>query len=462
MFFKKYKTEIIIFLLIFFLRILCFIFLSIIDNNLPYSFPLINLDAREYYQLANNLINYHVFSLSQTPPLVPDSFRTPAYPIFLAINLLLFKNFYVILFIQMVMSGLIGVITYKILVLFFKNKKSGLISALLFAFEPSALYYSNMFLTETFFLFCLLISIYYFLKIDVLLNKNIILSGIFLGIAILTRPLALFLPFVLILIFLFLKKIKFKQKMIITLLFFLCIFAVIFPWCIRNKIIFNSYNISSVGSFNLYYFNAMRYFIYKNKVPYEEAKNFFDNQLKPYDINFDVNGDVKLSLKDERIFSKIAMNYIKQNFIGYTIYHIKSMAPFFLTDGLREITQELRITPRIFYNIRDMFYRGKFLDIINIILSGNILSLMLLMGSLTWIILMGFVIYGMAIYLFNKKSSYFIIIIISIIIYFALLSGVVTTVRFRYSIEPFIFILASLGFISMLDTVIKKYKKKNT
>ena len=42
-------------------------------------------DAPGYYQLAINLFQHGVFSSSSAAPFHPDAFRTPGYPLFLAL-----------------------------------------------------------------------------------------------------------------------------------------------------------------------------------------------------------------------------------------------------------------------------------------------------------------------------------------------------------------------------------------
>ena len=49
-------------------------------------------DSFGYDQLAMNIIQYRVFSMSPEPPLVPDDFRTPVYPGLMALVYLLFGH----------------------------------------------------------------------------------------------------------------------------------------------------------------------------------------------------------------------------------------------------------------------------------------------------------------------------------------------------------------------------------
>ena len=55
-------------------------------------FPATTDDSATYLQLANNLVDHHVYGLSQNGQLLPTDLRTPGYPAFLAAVTLLFRR----------------------------------------------------------------------------------------------------------------------------------------------------------------------------------------------------------------------------------------------------------------------------------------------------------------------------------------------------------------------------------
>src|SRR6266545_3760626 len=54
--------------------------LLLIDNS-----QIIGGDGYEYHRLAINLLSQHVFSYGSAPPYEPTTFRTPGYPVFIAL-----------------------------------------------------------------------------------------------------------------------------------------------------------------------------------------------------------------------------------------------------------------------------------------------------------------------------------------------------------------------------------------
>ena len=166
------------------------------------SFPVFGPDSQEYYQSANNLLSHQTFSLSTSAPLKLDSFRPPVYPIFIAIVIWFFGSVGWVTVFQVLITGINAVLIKKIACKYMSEKASILV-ALLTTLEPSALYYGVLILSETLFTLFFLMSIYLFIISVFDLNKEgskiilvAVLSGIFLGLAILTRAIAQFLPFV--------------------------------------------------------------------------------------------------------------------------------------------------------------------------------------------------------------------------------------------------------------------------
>ncbi|MEK7757122.1 MAG: hypothetical protein AAB385_07905, partial [Planctomycetota bacterium] len=68
-------------------------------------YALRSLDCGEYHTIARNLIEHGAFSQSETPPFVPDTWRTPGYPLFLAaIMLVVGKSPIALVLVQQVLA----------------------------------------------------------------------------------------------------------------------------------------------------------------------------------------------------------------------------------------------------------------------------------------------------------------------------------------------------------------------
>lgn len=149
-------------------------------------------DSQEYISFANDFIKNKVYRLSD------GYLLAPGYPFFLILNFLIFgNNFNLIYLIQFIFLGIIGFTIYlisnKYLAL---NKKISFATSLLTILWPYFILYSKILLTENLFTFFLTLSILFLLNSIATKNKKTaILSGIFMGIATLIRPVIILLPF---------------------------------------------------------------------------------------------------------------------------------------------------------------------------------------------------------------------------------------------------------------------------
>ena len=451
-FLRKHKVEAGIFLAIVAVRVLAFLFLLQVEPGLKFPFPLIEVDSREYYQIGLNLKESGIFSLDSNPPLEPDSFRTPVYPFLISLFLFLPGGVYSLVLFQSILSGFIGALAYRLGLKFF-SKTAGLFAAVIFALEPSAVFYSNMAMTETIFLLFLLSALWFFLNSEGNF-KSAIFSGVLLGLAAMTRPIGIFLPVLFAALpVLFFKNLSFGKRAAFALILVALSAAVVFPWVLRNKLEFNSWSPSSVSSFNLYYYNAMRFYMNRSGASFEDAKKIFDANIR------EKYGEAAAenSLRNADIFKKEALAVILKEPARYVMFHLGTLAPFFLTDGLREMAQITKMVPREFMGLRDLFLAGDFRGFLSALKSGGSLSAMFVAGSLFFLIITLLMLAGFVRAAFDGNRRFAAVVIFSSIIILALLSGVVTTARFRYAVSPLIFILSGYGF----EWLVAQLRKQN-
>jgi 4-amino-4-deoxy-L-arabinose transferase-like glycosyltransferase len=204
-----------------------------IDTNIRK--PLIG-DAKYYVVYANNIVKNNTFSKEKINP-KPDSFWSPGYPTFLAINLYIseitgFDYYDTVVIFQMLLGSIVVVLTF-LLGNMFLNFWWSLSAALLTIISPHLISYSIFLITETLFSFLLLSGIYFFCSY---LNKNrkylLWLSGLIFGLAYLTNQVLFFYPLLIILLLAFFKKITLRK----SIPFFLIYFIFVFSWSIRNSI----------------------------------------------------------------------------------------------------------------------------------------------------------------------------------------------------------------------------------
>jgi hypothetical protein len=195
-------------------------------------------DARQYIIYGYNIVHHQTFSKeypSEAPS--PDSFRSPGYPLLVALSFIIGgeTNFYSILMhLQILLSALVPILTFLIGIIFLPFIWS-LTAALLVGFNPHLIAMTGYCLTETLFSFLIagaLLTLLYSFKTKKL--PYCILSAIVWGFAYLTNETSLFLPYLLIVIWLiFFRTKSFDLKAAII---FIMVFT-IFPgaWMIRNN-----------------------------------------------------------------------------------------------------------------------------------------------------------------------------------------------------------------------------------
>jgi len=236
---KTHKTEIWIFLLAFGVRFLYAIFVQIKFGSqgfLAYS------DAFSFYlPLAKNLVENHIFSMSSVPPYVSDAYRTPLYPLFWAVFLWFKLPFFVVIFAQNILAGFMSVLIYRIGLMMFNSKNISLFAAVLMSVEPMSIYWNNLLMSDYLFAFLFIFAFYIFV------SGHYYLFALFFGLATLTRSIGMYI-FPLFLVTMLWRKIGWR-KIILTALIFL---AMLFPWMLRNKIVFDTWQLSSASWYNLY------------------------------------------------------------------------------------------------------------------------------------------------------------------------------------------------------------------
>lgn len=179
----------------------------------------------------------------------PSLFRTPVYPIFIAITTtdLLPNNIVFTLVLQMLLDSIVSLILIGIFRRIFDFESVSALAGLFYAISPIAAVSSSMLISESLHVFFTLSAIY----ILVLNNsvKTIIGQALFWGLASLTRPSALFFPLISYLL-INTKKIKYswkKQTLAIVLYT-----AIILGWCGFNYIRTGRFFFSTVQSVAVY------------------------------------------------------------------------------------------------------------------------------------------------------------------------------------------------------------------
>ncbi len=400
-------------------------------SHTVHPFPVMVSDSTEYAQLAQNILTNHVFSLSQHAPFNPETFRTPGYPLFIAVILILFRAYFAVSIVQIVLTFCTAFLIYRMMQRFV-SETWAFFAAVLYLVEPMVMAYSLIVLSDIPFVF-LLVSIVYVFFFSARNTKNFFFAGLICGFSILVRPLAVLFPLVIVGWEVLCMNRKEVRKVAILLGAFICgVMLVVSPWLIRNKIETNAWGISSLGPSNL---------LYSNLIPYLAARDHLSEaavEQKIYQENGSL-GDPR-SLANSSKITNVSLRYLKQDPFGYARYHIVETAPLFLASSLKEFVKlwsgtvgEYTANP----NLSRLLFQGKFSGVWEALKQQGIYTF----EKFVWL---GIVIVGLF-SLADRKHRRMVVFFCVVILYFALATGPVSNTRYRLPLEPFLFMLAVMG-----------------
>lgn len=228
-------------------------------------------DSNGYIRIAQNIESGVGFSQYLEPPHLPDSMRTPLFPAALAASLVISNSYIPVILLQIMLSGVLVFLAYRMTFLISGRERLALIAAALMAFEPYSMFINTSVLTETLFATLFIAGSYMtlrFLKTSELVDLS--WASTFFGIAALTRPIGEFLPVILlILVFLYVPWRRSGKFVLAALIPFLLLTG---PWLARNYIIFGVPALSSGGFQNVYSDLGGAIIAYRDHISWPEAK----------------------------------------------------------------------------------------------------------------------------------------------------------------------------------------------
>ncbi len=434
-FLKEHKIETFLFLTAFGIRFLYALFVQIKfggEGFLAYS------DAFSFYlRSAENLINHGVFSLNTDAPYMPDAYRPPLYILLIAGVLWARLPLFLVIFFQNIIAGFTVILIYKMGFLIFDSKKVGLFSALVVSVEPMSIYWNNLLMSDYLYAFLFILSFYLFV-----LKRYFLFSFIF-GLATLTRSVGFYLfpLFLLAMVWRFYSKRKEEminnnssseltyEKIIfpwshdlkVGAVSIIIFFAILFPWMLRNKIVFNTWELTSASWYNLYGNVTSQYADKKGFIlPRPEAPSGYPRK----DIS---NYDFALVPYYKEHFWKI----FKENPLEYIKFHSSLVIKSLFKNPYKYLSEYV--------------IRPKFPQIFESYL-GNIITLLALIGGFFWYVTYFLSLIGF----FDRKIIFWSSLFISILAVNAVSLGALgigaDMSRYMLPLSPFLFMFALKNF----------------
>lgn len=249
-------------------------------------------DAAEYYRIAQNLAEHGAFSQANGPPYLPDTWRTPGYPLFLALLMICIGDSPLLLIgVQQILS-VVNVVLFLHIARGSMSNRAALMAALLFLLEPYHLLYSTWLLATTLLLTALLLA--WLLWQTVLATRNrawLMLLGVVNGALVLIWPGSVLIPLSIVVGIVWMaqarsRKVRSRSPFADVAK---CLAAFILPfasvagtWMMRNHQVTGHFRLSHQSGVVLAYFKAAEVVLWRQG---RAADRYLETSTDPVNAN---------------------------------------------------------------------------------------------------------------------------------------------------------------------------------
>lgn len=368
-----------------------------------------------YFELAQNVLAGNGFSWSAEPPYAPNPLRTPGYVYILAGLMGAFGVTGAAL-VQMVLASAIPLLGMYIARAVTHSGGIGIFTGAVLALDPTLALLSFQFYTDTLFLLLILpwflLIFRYFKKRDML---TLAVSALVLGFAILVRPVAQYIPLLLVPFILWhFRKNEWRRGAVHSAVLLLIVGALVTPWVLRNVQVFGTPGLSAQTPFVLYTNLAPAVLSVANGTDFQDEADTF---LTPEEYSGNA-----ITLTNGGTYTEKAVAITREHPVAALFVFGKSLFTFFTNDGFYTLLARLGHAP------------------------WNFLPLLIVM-RLIWIGITLAALFGACVYFFKKRSPQTLLVLL-LVPYFALTSTIAafgTNPRYRLPVDPVILALAGAG-----------------
>ncbi|MBN2464158.1 glycosyltransferase family 39 protein [candidate division WOR-3 bacterium] len=449
-------------------------------------------DSPEYVRLAANLVHGRAFSQDSAPPYRPDILRTPVYPLFLALPLLLTAHssllsppstFLVLaVSLQLLLSLAIVWLTLRLGLELGLEPSASALAALLVALSPNLVFYSVKLTTEMLFLSLLLVTLLLASRFRTTRRwRELIAAGVGCGLLILTRPIAVFLPLLLALYILWLGTMKAATRcgkqglsraesdasaprdchsfsarnwqlgIRNSTLLLACTFIVLAPWVIRNRRVSGSYTLSTAFDYNVSEYSGALTMAAARSMPVSEARDSLAAEAQAQYGPLNESDQASYWA----VMAKVGRQQISsQPLLAAKIHAAGSVGGLLMPLSIRALrvfsgvdpTASTAGTPGVAQKTLQLVARGRIGPALALIWRDRLATL----PPLAVVILLYAIMFHLALLvaafvsLFLKRSRRLLWLLLPIL-YFVLTTGPVGEARFRVPIEPLLCLFAAVA-----------------
>ncbi len=285
-------------------------------------------DTNRYYRLSDAVLRGD-FNFDDGMFIV-----APLYPFFMAAHKWLFGPFWeaALVTVQLLLASLAGVVLYRLAKILFHSAVVAVGAAVLYALNPSTMWFAPVFGQEALFMSLLIFAMYYLVaSLKTGRRRHVVLSALLYSGAFLTKShVLLFSPFI-VLAYVF-SRLEFRQKWTFSLMYAgLCLTATV-PFGLANLHLHRTYTFSSNG-FEAHFYTGNTEYSYQfflNPPPSTDSLCLLEIRSFPYGF-VRYNGEEHLDIlalpqkEKQPMFLKASLKWIAENpvkFIKLKLYYL--------------------------------------------------------------------------------------------------------------------------------------------
>lgn len=436
-FFRKHRTASYIFIVAFIVR-LCLFFFNFAQNDYELIPTIMGEDG--YYEISQNLLAGNGFSFDTEPPYDPNSLRPPVWPALIALFAKV-GGYPLAALIEMLMGSFIPVLGLMIAryIIGDRAKYVGWI----IVFLPFSVLLSFIFYTETSFTFFFLLSILFLFRyIENQTLRSIIWSSVFLGLAALIKPTVQYFPILVPIGLFWIFRKNISRKIIKeAFLFMLVAVLIMAPWFYRNYKEFGSWGMSAQPAFNLYVYVVPTLLAIDNGTSFAtEVAKIVD---KP-DFSLDT-----ITLANEDYYKKQAYAVIAEHKLALVKSIGITLVTFFTHDGMHTVLKYSGIKIENIVSKPVIFLAAHPIEAIKFAIQyAQSPAIVIIIMRLAWFAAFFLFIFGGIAYIRKHGLQPHILTLLCIVLYFALttsINGMGVNARFRVPVESLIITVAIYG-----------------
>lgn len=395
-----------------------------------------------YYSIADNLVQGNGYTCERSEPYTLNSMRPPLQPYFVAGLHLLTGSFWGPTLVQILLGSIVPLLGMALARYVAGSGKVVLGTGVLLALEPYSILFSTFFYSETLFTVLLLSSILaLFRYIERPSALALGLSGLFLGLATLTKPTAEYVG----VIYLAVLGWHYRRALwahLPRMALFVCIFVLtLLPWVYRNHTLFGVAGVSPQLGEQL---NAV---LVPSVLSFERGTTF-DEEFSAMLERGGADPN-KATIADSGKYLAQAVPILLDHPRGLVLVSANTALNFFIHDGMIEVLRHIDMFPKerlgqpaLFLLLSDP---AGFVTTVTTFVKTP--AVLVLIGRLIWIVITASMLYGLWRLLRQGPSPYALALggIISYFMLTTLVIGLAVAARYRLPVNALIIPLALYG-----------------